>query len=90
MDPKLAKRLMEIPEMATFCQWLDEEAAKLNTIAGIVSEVPELVAIEVKARKLAHEKLLDILEPLLGAQHGPRTPVSAEYAIDVDEIDTPH
>lgn len=85
MDPKLAKRLSEIPEVQTFIKWIDGEAAKLDRSSDIESDDPVVVAIEVKARKLAHAKIMDIIEPIFNAQAAPTRPVSKDYAVDVDE-----
>jgi len=85
MDPKLAKRLSEIPEVQQFIKWIDGEAAKLDRSSDIESDVPEIVAVEVKARKLAHAKIMDLIEPIVNSQATPERPVSKDYAVDVDE-----
>lgn len=87
MDPKLAKRLMEVPEMKEFVHFLDSEASKLDKSSDIVETDPIKVAVEVMARKIAYKKIMDILEPLVNSQVAPSKPISKEYAIDVDDLD---
>lgn len=86
MDPRLAARLMEIPEMGEFCKYLAQEAESLDRSSDIEATDPVEVAVEVKARKIAYAKLADILTPLLNATNKPSPPMSAEYNVDPDHI----
>ena len=68
LDPQTVQKLMKSKEIREFVSFLSMEVGKLNTIAEIETENPVEVAIEIKARKLAFEKLTTILEPFLNSR----------------------
>jgi len=68
LDPQTVQKLMKSKEIREFVSFLSGEVGKLNTIAEIETEDPVQVAIEIKARKLAFEKLTTILEPFLNSR----------------------
>jgi len=68
LDPQTVQKLMKSKEIREFVSSLSMEVEKLNTIAEIETENPVEVAIEIKARKLAFEKLTTILEPFLNSR----------------------
>lgn len=69
MEPQTAQKLVSnSKEIKEFISFVQQEMESLNTIKDIEAEVPELVAIEIKAKKMAYDKLKDILEPLLNVQ----------------------
>lgn len=66
MNPQTAKKLMsDIPEMQEFVEFLSAKAQELNNLADIPHTSAENIALEVRGRWLAHEKLLEILHPLV-------------------------
>ena len=66
MEPTLAKKLMTgSKDVQKFVVFISKEIKKLDTLDEIETDDPIKVAIEIKARKLAFNKLKDILEPLL-------------------------
>ena len=68
LEPKAVQKLMKSKEIREFVSFLSVEVGKLNTISEIETEDPVEVAIEIKARKLAFEKLVAILEPFLDSR----------------------
>lgn len=69
IDPQITKKLMaDITEMKEFVVFLREEALKLNNLDDIKLDDPVELSVEVKARKKAYEKIVDILNPLLNTQ----------------------
>ena len=69
MNPLVVKKLLEnAPEFVEFRAFLALEANKLNTLEGIEATDESGIALEVKARVIAHKKLMDILSPLLNVQ----------------------
>ena len=79
LDPKIVEKLLKSRAVKVFIVFIEKEMNKLNTIVDIEAETPELVAIEIKARKLAHNKLTDILDPLLNTQTRSENFNSKEY-----------
>ena len=69
MNPKTIQKLMsDVVEMKEFISFLSQEAMKLNNLDDIKLEDPIEIAVEVKARKKAFEKIMDILSPLVNTQ----------------------
>ena len=69
MNPKTVQKLMsDVAEMKEFISFLTQEATKLNNLEDIKLEDPIEIAVEVKARKKAFEKIMDILSPLVNTQ----------------------
>lgn len=69
ISPQVAKKLMSnVAEMKEFIAFLSEEALKLNNLNDIKLDDPMELAVEVKARKKAYEKIVDILSPLINTQ----------------------
>lgn len=69
LSPQTAKKLMsDVSEMREFISYLSEEALKLNNLDDIQLEDPIELSVEVKARKKAFEKIINILSPLLNTQ----------------------
>lgn len=69
INPQIAQKLMaDITEMKEFVVFLREEALKLNNLYDIKLDDPVELSVEVKARKKAYEKIVDILNPLLNTQ----------------------
>lgn len=69
ISPQIATKLMtDVAEMKEFITFLSEEALKLNNLDDIKLDDPIELAVEVKARKKAYEKIADILSPLLNTQ----------------------
>ena len=69
MNPKTVQKLMsDVAEMKEFISFLSQEAIKLNNLEDIKLENPIEIAVEVKARKKAFEKIMDILSPLVNTQ----------------------
>lgn len=69
LSPQTAKKLMsDVSEMKEFVSYLSEEALKLNNLNDIQLEDPIELSVEVKARKKAFEKIINILSPLLNTQ----------------------
>jgi len=79
LDPQTVQKLMKSKEIREFVSSLSMEVEKLNTIAEIETENPVEVAIEIKARKLAFEKLTTILEPFLNSREERETFNKNEY-----------
>lgn len=69
MHPLLAQKLMiEVPEMKELLAFLIEKAEELDRIDDIADlSDPEEIALEVKARRRAYEKLKLMLSPLLNS-----------------------
>ena len=65
MKPEIVKKLMEYPLMAEFSRYLTQEINDINTFDDIRLDDPTEIAIEVKARMRAREKMLVILEGLV-------------------------
>lgn len=69
MEPELAQKLMESKDIQKFVGYCLAEMEKLNTTTDISVEIlmkdSLFIATEVKARRMAYEKLEEILEPLL-------------------------
>ena len=57
-----------IPEMKELLVFIATEAQKLDNLSDIDIASPIDLAVEVRARQLAHKKLVDILHPLLDTQ----------------------
>ena len=69
MNPKTVQKLMsDVAEMKEFISFLSQEAKQLNNLEDIKLENPIEIAVEVKARKKAFEKIMDILSPLVNTQ----------------------
>lgn len=69
ISPQTAKKIMtDVAEMKEFVAFLSEEALKLNNLDDIKLDDPIELAVEVKARKKAYEKIADILSPLVNTQ----------------------
>lgn len=72
MEPKLAQKLMKNKEMNDFVAFLSGEVNKLNTIVDIdekmLSPITQDIVVEIRARKLAFDKLIEILNPLLNGR----------------------
>ena len=69
LSPQTAKKLMsDVSEMKEFVSFLTEEVLKLNNLNDIQLEDPIELSVEVKARKKAFEKIINILSPLLNTQ----------------------
>lgn len=69
INPQIAQKLMaDITEMKEFVVFLREEALKLNNLYDIKLDDPVELSVEVKARKKAYDKIVDILNPLLNTQ----------------------
>ena len=60
--------MSDVAEMKEFISFLSQEAFKLNNLNDIMLEDPMEIAVEVKARKKAFEKIMDILSPLVSTQ----------------------
>jgi len=83
LDPKIIVSLVENANVKKLMAFMGEEISKLNTLDGIKAEDPVLVAIEIKARKLARGKLKDILEPLINANILSVDFKREDYTVDV-------
>ena len=81
MEPKTFKKLSDSQEIKSFIAYVSDEIKKLDTLDEIETDVPELVAIEVKARKLARTKLASILKPLLDMNEGSGKFNNKEYVV---------
>jgi len=84
MDPKIAKRLMEtVPEMEDFIVYLKATIKEVDSVFSM-GEIPfSDIQVEVRARRLAIEKLVDIMKPLVNLQDF--EPVNhKEFAVDVE------
>lgn len=70
MKPETIQKLTsDVPELKELIAFLIEEAGKLNNLSNLNMDMPyDQVAIEVKARQRAYEKIGDILHPLLNVQ----------------------
>jgi len=69
-------------EVKAFIEFVSEELEKLNQIDDIDGSMSvEEIGQEVLARKLAHKKLSDILEPLIGTDEGSKGFNSKEYIV---------
>ena len=68
MDPKKAQRLKKTAAIKEFIPILLREAKKLDTVTDIKTKVPAEIAVEVEARKLAYNKIVDILKPLIDSR----------------------
>lgn len=65
MEHTIAKKLSDSKEVQAFISHVKIEIEMLDKIGEINTDNPEVLALEIKARKIAHDKLIDILEPLL-------------------------
>jgi hypothetical protein len=67
MNPKTVEILTKnVPELKELIAFLQSEAQKLDTLAGISAPTPNDIAVEVLARKRAKETIDAMLAPLLG------------------------
>lgn len=70
MNPQTAQNLMnENKDVKEFISFMLQEMKKLETINDIETNDPTLVAIEVKARKLAYKKIEDIIKPMISLEN---------------------
>jgi len=84
MNPQTAKKLMsDVPEMQDFVDYVKRECFRLNELASIDILSPVDLAVEVKARQRAIEKLVEILSPLLSLQDF-EVQDKNEFAVDVN------
>ena len=86
MDPELAKQIQEAPFYKEFVAYLAQEAIQLNTLADvqITGKKPIVIALEVAGRKLAYEKVMHILEPLLTKATSPIVKSTGnDYTVEV-------
>ena len=67
MDPAVAQDIAKNRKVQKLLKFLVEEMDKLNSIDDIELGDPVLVAIEVKARKLAFNKIKEVIKPILEA-----------------------
>lgn len=65
MDPKVAKRIKESEDGQVLIKHLWEAVLSLDRVSDLKSEAPLDIAVEVKARQLAAEKLRSTLSTLL-------------------------
>jgi hypothetical protein len=65
MDQKIAQKLMNSEEGVALAKFLDRTIDELDSVIGISLTGPMEIAIEVKARQRAAEKLRTILSTLL-------------------------
>lgn len=77
-----AKGLMTSPHGKDLAIYLGESILEMDCVSDIKSDNPQEVAVEVKARKVAVEKLQNILEGLLLGKDRPRENTGpSEYAM---------
>lgn len=86
MEPELAKQLMSRPRiMQKFIIFVRGKVAELDSISDIDKKLSkEDIAIEVRARELAYEKLEKILDPLLDVGEERSKFNKNEYNVVVD------
>ena len=85
LDPNLARRLMEIPEMGEFIKHLAAEADRINHFSDIPGPV-EHIGVEVRARQIAYEKVCEILAPLINVDFKRSPPLSREYMVETEDL----
>lgn len=68
MKNETIKKLKESPDMREFMIFVAEQASSLDNLSDIDITSPIDMSVEVRARQLAHKKLVDILRPLLDTQ----------------------
>lgn len=66
---EVAKRLKESSDWQLLKAHIEETIDSLNTLDDIDALEPTGTAIEVRARQLAKEKLLLVLEPFIFSEH---------------------
>ena len=68
MDPKLALDLSKNRKIKIFMEYLLPKIQEFNSLDGMEKLNVEETSIEVKARKLAFEKVKEIIKPILEVQ----------------------
>ena len=71
-----------------FLDHVSDQINKLNDLDSIEVDDPVLVAVEVKARKLAKERIKGILAPLIEITEDKVEFNKNDYTVDPDDIDT--
>ena len=65
MNPENIKKLLELEQTKEFIAFLAREIEKLNDLSDIKLNDPMEIAVEVRGRQRAYEKLLEFLSPFL-------------------------
>lgn len=68
MKPEIIKQIVNSQGGQELVAYLKAKIKELDSIRGITSTGSEEIAVEVKARERAQEKLLEILEMLLSTE----------------------
>lgn len=66
MNPELAKNLIESPQGQALREFIIFEIDKLDSVTDIDGSTAEMIALDVKASKLAIKHLEKMFEPLIG------------------------
>lgn len=67
MNQKIAQQLVKTPEGQAFIDYLKKKINELDTVGGVIVTDPVEIAVEIKARGMALQKLKEILSDILVA-----------------------
>mgnify|MGYP003394242421 CR=1 FL=1 len=81
MNPELAKKISAIPEIKEFIAFIGGEILKLDQLADIKLTNADEIALEVKARQRAVDKLKEILFPLVNVDNRTLGGSNADYVV---------
>lgn len=83
MDPQVALKLSTNRGVSTLIKYLIEEMKTLNSLEDLALSDPKILAIEIKARKLAFEKIKEVIDPILNVKGVELQFRKDEYLVDV-------
>ena len=86
LDPKLAKKLMENSAVRQLVVYIRQEVNRLDSVQGIDSVSPGMVALETKSRQEAIKVLLEILKPLVNSKELGMGVSGKEFTVEVDDM----
>lgn len=85
MDPKIALDLSKNRKVNIFMKYLLQEMEKFNSLDGLEDKDKESLAIEVKARELAFNKMKEVVQPILKASGTTITFNKNDYLVEVEQ-----
>lgn len=82
MDEKAVKRLLDSADGRALVVYIGQKIQELDSLSGIDSTTAERIAIEVRARECATEKLREIFSMFLAAsEQAPQPHTPGEYVV---------